>query len=121
MAETITQLETGYIPDPDSKVRLLNLDDLDGRTRAVRRVREFETQLETDLGGDLTEAQKALSRRSAVLVAVLSDSEAAWAKDGTLDLGNYITATNSLRRLLVTLGVHRVSKRAGIAQLMDAE
>ena len=117
--ETATQLEQECIPANGEKVRLLDVSAVDGRTRAAKQVKAFETQLATDLGNDLTEAQRALSRRAAVLVAVLTNSEALWAKDGSLDLGSYVTATNSLRRLLVTLGIARVQRPAGVVELMS--
>ena len=119
MTETATQLEQGYIPANGKKARLLDLSAVDGRTRAAKQVKAFETQLAIDLGSDLTQAQLALSRRAAVLVAVLTNSEALWAKDGSLDLGSYVTATNSLRRLLVTLGIARVQRPAGVVELME--
>jgi len=119
MPETATRLEQGYIPANGEKVRLLDLSAVDGRTRAAKQVKSFETQLATDLGNDLTEAQRALCRRSAVLNAILTDCDALWAKDGTIDLASYITASNSLRRLLVTLGVHRVQRAAGVCELME--
>ncbi len=72
-----------------------------------------------DLGNDLTEAQRALVRRCAVLNAVLTDSDAEWCRDGTLDLSAYCTATNSLRRLAVTLGCGRVQRPAGVVELMS--
>ena len=85
-------------PTVRTKLRLLNNLDMDGRTKAVKAVKEFETQVSADLGNDLTEAQRTLCRRSAVLNAILTDCDALWAKDGSLDLASYITATNSLRR-----------------------
>ncbi len=107
MPETATKLERKCVPPDGTKVRLLRMDALDGRTTSVKRVRQFETQITSDLGGNLSSAEAALVRRSAVLVAVLDNSEAAWAKDGSLVLSDYVTATNTLRRLLLSLGLER--------------
>ena len=111
----------GSEPTVRTKLRLINDTSLDGRTRSVRMVKEFERQLGLDLGGtdQLTEAQRALARRSAILNAILTDCDTLWCKDGTMDLSAYVTATNSLRRLLISLGLGRVQKRAGIVELMD--
>ena len=117
--ETTGQLEQRPERSTRAKLHLLNTGSMDGRTKAVRAVKEFETQLDVDLGSDLTEAQRSLCRRSAVLNAILTDCDALWARDGTMDLASYVTATNSLRRLLVTLGVHRVQRPAGVVELMS--
>ena len=121
MAETTSQLKQEYTPSTRTKLRLLNTGDMDGRTKAVKAVKEFEHQMALDMAGDLTEAQHSLVRRAAVLNAVLADADALWATEGTIDVPLYVTATNSLRRVLVTLGTRRASKRASIAQLMDAK
>ena len=56
------QIGQGSDPSVRTKLRLINDTSLDGRTRSVRMVKEFETQLGLDLGGNdqLTEAQRAL-------------------------------------------------------------
>ena len=120
MAEIDTPLEQESGPSVRTKLKLLNnLSQMDGRTRSVRAVTEFTNQIECDLGNDLSEAQKALVRRAAVLNAVLTDCDTLWARTGEIDLSSYTTATNSLRRLVVTLGVHRVKRPAGVVELME--
>ncbi len=119
MAETTGQLEQRPERSTRAKLHLLNTGNMDGRTKAVRAVKEFETQVSADLGGDLTEAQHALCRRSAILNTILADCDGLWARDGRMDVASYVTATNSLRRLLVTLGVHRVQRPAGVVELMS--
>ncbi len=103
MSETAAHLESKYIPAEGKKTRLLGLSDLDGRTSSVKRVMAFERQLATDLGDDLSAAQSALARRSAVIAAVLDDQEARWAKDGSMALTDYLAGANCLRRLLTSL------------------
>lgn len=113
MSNTATQLEDGYQPDTGEKARLLTFDQLDGRTRAVVRVKNMEKQLEADLGGDLSKGQEALARRAAVLSAIIEDVEAKWARGEPFPLDEYLSATNVLRRLLTSLGLERRSKPVG--------
>ena len=110
MSEGMTQLESENIPRNGEKVQLLTLSSLDGRTSAARRIKSWETQIMTDLGGDLTEAQRSIMRRAAVLSAILEDQEAHWATGTPLTLNDYCSATNVLRRLLTTLGIERVQR-----------
>lgn len=112
MQEGMTQLESENIPRNGGKLQLLTLDSLDGRTSAVRRIREFEAQVTADLGGDLTIGQKSIMRRASVLSALLEDREAHWANGTPLTLTEYLSASNVLRRLLTTLGIERVQKPA---------
>jgi len=119
MTEDSPQNAADSLPDPTTverfepetrrsrSARLLTLDHLDGRTLAVRRVRELEGALIADLGGDPSAAQRALVRRASVLSAVLEDREARWASGEGLDLEGYNAGTNALRRLLATLGLER--------------
>ena len=114
------QVEQEYQPSIRTKLRVLGDHlDLDGRYSIAKRVTAFETQLFTDIGGDPTEAQRCLARRAGVIDAVLSAADAGYIKDGNLDLASYVTGVNSLRRLLCTLGIARVQKRAGIVELMS--
>ena len=92
---------------------------MDQRTRPVRLVTDFTAQATLDLGHDLTETQKVLVRRAAVINAVLQGIDDIWASTGNIDLNGYCTASNSLRRLCVTLGVHRVQRAAGVVELME--
>ena len=110
MQEVITQMEARCSLKEGEKLQLLTLNNLDGRTSAVRRIKEWESQIITDLGGDLTEAQKSIMRRAAVLSAILEDKEARWATGTPLSLNEYCSATNVLRRLLSTLGMERKQK-----------
>ena len=110
MSEGATQLESDYSTKEAGKLCLLTLDSLDGRTTAVRRIKEFEAQITADLGGTVTIAQESLMRRASVLSALLDDKEAHWATGTPFTLVEYCSATNVLRRLLTTLGLERRSK-----------
>ena len=94
----------------NAKVRLLTLDHIDGRTKTAVAIRSFEKQLTTDLGDDLTAAQQSLVRRGAVWNAIMEDAEAKWASGEPLVLSDYATCTNTLRRLLLSLGLHRTPR-----------
>lgn len=118
MAKTAAQLKRGFTPSTKAKLKLLTSRDVDGRTRSAKAVAAFEHQLSLDLAGDLSEAQRCLSRRAAVLNACLQDADSRWAKDGVIDLPLYVVCTNSLRRVLITLGMKRKTKRSTIVELM---
>ena len=91
------------------KVRLMSLDRLDGRTIACRRARELVSSLQADLGGTdhLSEGTKQLVRRAAVLGVFIENSEAAWLAGQEVALGDYLSAVNSQRRVLTTIGLER--------------
>jgi len=117
----MTNLEAGYTPKEGEKSHLLTLNNLDGRTLAARHIKLWESQITVDLGGDLTEAQKSLMRRAAVLSAILEDKEARWATGTPLTLVEYLSATNVLRRLLTTLGLERRPKLVNGSPLLLGE
>jgi hypothetical protein len=98
------------VPDRKVKARLLTLEALDQRTNAAKRMRELITNLEADLGGDLTIAQQELVRRAAALGAFIEDSEARWLKDEPVETGLWFAGVNIQRRLFESLGLQRVPK-----------
>jgi hypothetical protein len=104
------------------KVRLRSLDDLDNRTAAARRARELVADLESDLGGDLSTAERELVKRAALLGAIVEDTEVRWLQRQHADLSLYGTLVDRQRRILETLGLRRrprdVTDRA-IALLRD--
>lgn len=106
-------LERDHRPEGNGKARLLTLDHLDGRTLSVRLVRHTESAIAHDLGGsdELSEAQRALARRAAVLSAILEDAEARWADGQAFELDRYLAAVNALRRVLATLGLERRARQ----------
>lgn len=89
------------------KVRLRSLDDLDNRTAAARRARELVAELQSDLGGALTTAQRELVKRAALLGAIVEDHEVRWLQRESADLSLYGTLVDRQRRILETLGLHR--------------
>jgi hypothetical protein len=109
MQPNAIELQASNVVDGGAKLRLLTLNDLDGRTAAARRVRELIADLESDLGGgsNLTRAQAQLVQRAAVLGALIENAEATWAAGGHIDIGEYLAGINAQRRVLATLGLER--------------
>ena len=94
--------QDGEYPGAHPRTRLRTIDDLDGRTFAAREARKLIAELERDLGGDLSVAQRELVKRAAVLGAIISDHEVAWLEHRPSDLTTYGTLVDrqrpSLRR-----------------------
>ncbi|WP_063712055.1 hypothetical protein [Bradyrhizobium genomosp. III] len=86
------------------------LADLDGRTAPVRRYRDLYQQFVQDIGGDPSAAQDAIARRAAQLCVVLEQSEATYLAGGGVNIAEYTTASNAMRRLLADLGIERVPR-----------
>lgn len=97
---------------PPGKTRLLTLEHLDGRTLAAKRAREVLQAVEGDLGGAdrLTEAERQLVRRAAVLAVLAESAEAHWLAGGELDTSAHNGTVNTLRRLFETVGLQRRSR-----------
>ena len=83
------------------------LDGVDGRSVLARRYRDILSELISDLGGDPSAAQSAIARRAATLCVWCETAEANMAAGGDIDIGEFGTAANALRRLLVDLGLER--------------
>lgn len=97
------------LPKSVGKTRLLTLAHLDGRTAAARRARELIEAIEADLGGGdrLSEGQRQLVQRAAVLGTFIESCEAQWLGGKAVDLADYLQAINSQRRVLATIGLER--------------
>ena len=80
---------------------------VDGRSLMARRFSEIVHSLESDLGGDLSEAQRHLVARSATLAIWCEGRESELAAGGDFDASAYATIANALRRLLADLGLER--------------
>lgn len=86
------------------------LAGVDGRSMMARRFREITAGIETDLGGDLTEAQRQLVARAATLACWCEERESELAQGQEFDAAQYATIANALRRLLSDLGLQRVAR-----------
>ncbi len=88
----------------------LMLAGVDGRSNMARRFREITAEIENDLGGDLTEAQRHLVARAATLAIWCEERETELAQGQDFDASQYATIANALRRLLADLGLQRVAR-----------
>jgi hypothetical protein len=90
------------------------LPEVDGRTLWSRRMRELIALHVSDAGGDdrISEAERSLIRRASVLTVQLEQLELGFATGNasgkTLD--TYQRLTNTLRRVLQAIGLHRVPR-----------
>jgi hypothetical protein len=85
---------------------------IDGRSLWARRAGELLAATISDLGGssNISEGERALAKRAAVLITELERREAAFAQAGGADdaaLAIYQTTVNTLRRTLESLGLRR--------------
>jgi hypothetical protein len=85
------------------KIKLVSLDQLDGRTAAAKEARQLIATLSADLGNDLSVGEQQLVTRAAMLGAIMSDFEARWVAGEQMPLMDYLAAVNVQRRVLATL------------------
>lgn len=92
-----------------AKVRLLTLDDLDGRTRAAQRVRETRAEVIADLGGEgnLSTLERIAVDNVALLDAMLKDASARWLLGEALDVATIATLQNTFNRTAGAIGWER--------------
>jgi hypothetical protein len=99
-------------PKPQAKSRISNgsavfLEGVDGRSVLARRYRDIFASLVSDMGHDPSEAQNLIARRASTLAVWCELAEAGMAKGDDLDIAEFTTATNALRRLLADIGLER--------------
>jgi hypothetical protein len=88
------------------------LTGLDHRSAPARRFRDVINSLASDLGGAdvLSEAQIHLVRSAAGLIVLRERLDLRALNDERIDVSEYCRISNSLRRLLATLGLQRTAK-----------
>jgi hypothetical protein len=86
------------------------LDGVDGRSHVVRRFREIGAALARDAcpHGDPPEALAQLIRSAAGLVILRESLDVEAANDRKIDVAEYCTISNALRRMLLSIGLARV-------------
>ena len=103
-------------PDKAGKSRITNgsafLPGIDGRSAWIRRAKDLIAEHLSDLGGpdNTSAAERSITRRVAVLSVELEHLEARFATAGEAsaeDLDLYQRTSNSLRRLLESVGLQR--------------
>jgi len=94
------------------KVRLMCLADLDGRTKARKAADKLLSDLVSDMGGaaQVSAGRMALAEHAAVLDAMAKHQGALFLRGDPIDVSEYGTLTNALRRLLETIGLERRAK-----------
>ena len=99
---------------PQGKSRVGNGRDLlpgvDGRSATMRRYKEILLALKSDMGGDPSEAKLIIARRASTLACWCEDAEAAMARGEEMDIAEFTTACNALRRLLTDIGLERKAR-----------
>jgi hypothetical protein len=101
---------------PSARSRVTNgkdlLPDTDQRSREYRRFRDVFHQIVADLGGpeQLSEGQRQLARRCALLSAECEKLEAMSVRGETINLEVYGALTDRLGRALQRLGLKRVAR-----------
>lgn len=98
-------------PKPEGSTRMGTqgtiLAGVDMRSHGGRRFKELCADLVDHLGDDPTAPQLAIIRRAAALSVWCELAEAGQAQGKELNIAEYATATNTLRRLMVDLGLDR--------------
>jgi hypothetical protein len=89
---------------------LLSPDAMDKRTKPYKQFAAIVSALESDLGGDLTEIKKQLTRRLATLAVWCEAQDAAALCGDPIDADMYGRVSGHMRRLSETLGCERVPK-----------
>lgn len=106
--------KTASVPKPQGRSRIGNGKDLlpgvNARSTIMRRYREIYAQLVRDMGDDPSEAKSIIAKRSTTLAIWCEDAEAKMANGGNIDIGEFTTATNALRRLLADIGLERKAR-----------
>jgi hypothetical protein len=102
------------------------LAEVDGRTAIARRYRDLIALHTSDLGGDdhLSEGQHALIRRVATMTVQLELLDSKFAQDGIAgakDFELYQRGSNTLRRLLETLGTSKGRKARPVNEPHDLQ
>jgi hypothetical protein len=99
--------------------------DIDHRTKAMRRLRDLLRAYEQDLGGRdiLSQGQLALVRRGSMLCLQLELMEASWSANGVQasrdQLECYQRVTNSMRRVIESLGLNDGRKQRDVSTIDD--
>lgn len=89
----------------------LHIEGVDGRTALARRYRDLVGMITRDLGGEEpAQTKQQLIRRAASLSVWCEQQEAKMAGGEDVEIGPYTTACNSVRRLLIDVGLERVAK-----------
>ncbi len=93
----------------------LHAGEVDGRTEAARRFRDVLAEIVSDLGGAdlLSEGQRQLARRAAMMSVEAERMEAEAVAGGKLDPDAFGALADRLGRVFNRLGLRRVARPVG--------
>ncbi len=93
----------------------LHAGEVDGRTEAARRFRDVLAEIVSDLGGSdiLSEGQRQLARRAAMMSVEAERQEAEAVAGGKLDPDAFGALADRLGRVFNRLGLRRVARPVG--------
>jgi hypothetical protein len=103
----------------------LFLGDVDERGPWCRRLRDLQRGFEADMGGPdrLSEGQRTILRRAAMLALQLEMMESRWAQNegeaSPKQIEVYQRVTGALRRLIESLGLHQGRKARDVTPTID--
>jgi hypothetical protein len=122
------QVRSLRLARPKARSRVTNgatlLPNVDGRTFWYRRYKDLNALHLGDLGGEdaVSEAERALVRRATCLIVELERLEQEFALAGkatSSELDLYGRTANTLRRLLVTLGLERRARDVTLGEYLS--
>ncbi len=104
-------------PLPSTRSRVTNgsslfTGDVDGRTASAKRFRDILAEIVSDLGGadHLSEGQRQLARRAAMMSVEAERQEAEAVAGGKLDPDSFGALADRLGRVFNRLGLKRVAR-----------
>jgi hypothetical protein len=99
---------------PNSKVRLVTMEDLDRRTKAAQIALETKSAIMADLGGEdrLSTLERIMVENAAMSAAVLRDAHVRWIKGDPVPVSELATLENTFNRTAAALGLSRRAKDA---------
>lgn len=99
------------------------LDDLDGRSPAVRGVKYVRACIESDLGGtaNISRMESSLVDRSAFLIYLAEETElAVLSGKKTINITEYLSVVTALSNLLARLGLKRRAKTLSLRDYLTS-
>jgi hypothetical protein len=99
----------------------LHAGEVDGRSEAARRFRDVLSEIVSDLGGGetLSEGQRQLARRAAMMSVEAERMEAEAVAGGKLDPDAFGALSDRLGRVFNRLGLRRVAKTVGPRTMVE--
>lgn len=115
--------QSGKATEVGTPYRATFLEELDGRARVARTLRDRLRALTGDLGGlnSLSYQEQSLCKRAVHLERLIEKKEATLAHGGTLDESGYFAAVTTLSSLFSKVGLKRRAKIIGtLAERLDS-